>query len=464
MPIASTNPATGVTLKTFESLTRDQIDAKLDLAVEAWAAHRRTTFEQRAELMRHAADVLDAEDDRLGRLMTLEMGKPVEAAVAEVAKCAAACRYYADNAVRFLADESAPSADGQARIVYQPIGVVLAVMPWNFPFWQVFRFLAPALMAGNCGLLKHSSNVPQCALAIEEIICRAGFAKGVFQTLLIGSAEVDSIIEDPRVAAVTLTGSEGAGRSVGAAAGRSLKKAVLELGGSDPFIVMPSASLGSAIDTAVKARMINNGQSCIAAKRFIVHRSVYDAFIEKFVEGVKAVKIGDPMILTTELGPLATAAIRDELDAQVQKTISAGARALCGAKPVEGPGYYYEPTVLVDIPDDSPADTEEFFGPVASVWKVQDIDEAIAIANSTKFGLGSSVWTTDYDEIGRFVGEIEAGMVFVNGMVASEATLPFGGVKSSGYGRELGMFGIREFVNIKSVKVLITSNGDSKTE
>ena len=464
MPIASTNPATGETVKTFESLTRDQIDAKLDLAVEAWAAHRRTTFEQRAELMRHAADLLDAEDDRLGRLMTLEMGKPVEAAVAEVAKCAAACRYYADHAVRFLADESAPSADGQARIVYQPIGVVLAVMPWNFPFWQVFRFLAPALMAGNCGLLKHSSNVPQCALAIEDIICRAGFAKGVFQTLLIGSAEVDSIIEDPRVAAVTLTGSEGAGRSVGAAAGRNLKKAVLELGGSDPFIVMPSASLGSAIDTAVKARMINNGQSCIAAKRFIVHRSVYDAFIEKFVEGVKAVKIGDPMILTTELGPLATAAIRDELDAQVQKTISAGARALCGAKPVEGPGYYYEPTVLVDIPDDSPADTEEFFGPVASVWKVQDIDEAIAIANSTKFGLGSSVWTTDYDEIDRFVAEIEAGMVFVNGMVASEATLPFGGVKSSGYGRELGVFGIREFVNIKSVKVLVASNGDSKTE
>lgn len=464
MPIASTNPATGETVKTFESLTRDQIDAKLDLAVEAWAAHRRTTFEQRAELMRHAADLLDAEDDRLGRLMTLEMGKPVEAAVAEVAKCAAACRYYADHAVRFLADESAPSADGQARIVYQPIGVVLAVMPWNFPFWQVFRFLAPALMAGNCGLLKHSSNVPQCALAIEDIICRAGFAKGVFQTLLIGSAEVDSIIEDPRVAAVTLTGSEGAGRSVGAAAGRSLKKAVLELGGSDPFIVMPSASLGSAIDTAVKARMINNGQSCIAAKRFIVHRSVYDAFIEKFVERVKAVKIGDPMILTTELGPLATAAIRDELDAQVQKTISAGARALCGAKPVEGPGYYYEPTVLVDIPDDSPADTEEFFGPVASVWKVQDIDEAIAIANSTKFGLGSSVWTTDYDEIDRFVAEIEAGMVFVNGMVASEATLPFGGVKSSGYGRELGVFGIREFVNIKSVKVLVASNGDSKAE
>ena len=464
MPIASTNPATGETVKTFESLTRDQIDAKLDLAVEAWSAYRRTTFEQRAELMRHLAELLDSEDDRLGRLMTLEMGKPVEAAVAEIAKCVTACRYYADNAVRFLADESASSAQGQARIVYQPIGVVLAVMPWNFPFWQVFRFLAPALMAGNCGLLKHSSNVPQCAIAIEDLICRAGFAKGVFQTLLIGSPEVDSIIEDPRVAAVTLTGSEGAGRSVGAAAGRSLKKAVLELGGSDPFIVMPSASLVSAIETAVKARMINNGQSCIAAKRFIVHRSVYDAFIEKFVEGVKAVKIGDPMILTTELGPLATSAIRDELDAQVKKTISAGARALCGAKPIDGPGYYYEPTVLVDIPQDSPADVEEFFGPVASVWKVQNIDEAIAIANRTKFGLGSSVWTSDYDEIDRFVAEIEAGMVFVNGMVASEATLPFGGVKSSGHGRELGVFGIREFVNIKSVKVMLSADTDSKTE
>ncbi len=464
MAIASTNPATGETVKTFEPHTREQIDAKLDLAVEAWETHRRTTFEQRAEMMRRAADLLDSEDDRLGRLMTIEMGKPIDAAVAEVAKCASACRYYADNAARFLADESAPSAEGQARIVYQPLGVVLAVMPWNFPFWQVFRFVAPALMAGNCGVLKHSSNVPQCAMAIEDILCRAGFPAGVFQTLLIGSGEVDSIIEDPRIAAVTLTGSEGAGRSVGETAGRSLKKAVLELGGSDPFIIMPSASLGSAIETAVKARMINNGQSCIAAKRFIVHRSVYDEFIERFVESVKAVKIGDPMNLDTELGPLATSAIRDELDEQVQKTISAGARALCGAKPVEGPGYYYEPTVLVDIPEGSPADVQEFFGPVASVWKVQDIDEAITIANGTKFGLGSSVWTSDYDEIDRFVADIEAGMVFVNGMVASEATLPFGGVKSSGYGRELGVFGIREFVNIKSVKVLIASDGSSRTE
>ena len=367
-------------------------------------------------------------------------------------------------AVRFLADESAPASDGQGRISYQPIGVVLAIMPWNFPFWQVFRFLAPALMAGNCGLLKHSSNVPQCALAIEDIIRRAGFAEGVFQALLIGSSEIEPIIEDARVAAVTLTGSEGAGRSVAAAAGRNLKKTVLELGGSDPYIVMPSANLEVAVATAVKARMINNGQSCIAAKRFIVHRSIYDAFIERFVAGVKAVKIGNPMEESTELGPLATSAIRDELDEQVQKTIAAGGRALCGGKPKAGAGYYYEPTVLVDIPEGSPADDEELFGPVASVWKARDIEDAITIANSTRFGLGSSVWTTDYDEIHRFVDDIEAGMVFVNGMVASEATLPFGGVKSSGYGRELGVFGIREFVNIKTIKLIATSGAASDTE
>ena len=464
MPIATINPANGETLRTFESLTREEIDSRLELAASAWSTYRRTSFDQRAQWMRRAADLLDSEDHKLARLMTLEMGKPIAAAVAEVSKCAAACRYYADHAVRFLADESAPASDGQGRISYQPIGVVLAIMPWNFPFWQVFRFLAPALMAGNCGLLKHSSNVPQCALAIEDIIRRAGFAEGVFQALLIGSSEIEPIIEDARVAAVTLTGSEGAGRSVAAAAGRNLKKTVLELGGSDPYIVMPSANLEVAVATAVKARMINNGQSCIAAKRFIVHRSIYDAFIERFVAGVKAVKIGNPMEESTELGPLATSAIRDELDEQVQKTIAAGGRALCGGKPKAGAGYYYEPTVLVDIPEGSPADDEELFGPVASVWKARDIEDAITIANSTRFGLGSSVWTTDYDEIHRFVDDIEAGMVFVNGMVASEATLPFGGVKSSGYGRELGVFGIREFVNIKTIKLIATSGAASDTE
>ena len=464
MPIASINPATGKTLQAFDALTREQIDAKLHLASSAWKAHRLTTFAQRAEWMRRAAGLLEAEDHTLGHLMTIEMGKPIAAAISEVEKCATACRYYASNAARFLADESAPASEGQARISYQPIGVVLAIMPWNFPFWQVFRFVAPALMAGNCGLLKHSSNVPQCALAIEDVLRRAGFAEGVFQTLLIGSSAVEAIIEDSRVAAVTITGSEAAGRSVAATAGRSLKKTVLELGGSDPFIVMPSANIEKAADTAVKARMINNGQSCIAAKRFIVHRSVYNDFLERFVAGVKAVKVGDPMDASTELGPLATSSIRDELHEQVQKTLSAGGRALCGGKPIAGAGYFYEPTVLVDIPEGSPADAEELFGPVASVWSARDIDDAIRIANSTRFGLGSSAWTNDYDEIDRFVAEIEAGMVFINGMVASEATLPFGGVKSSGYGRELGVFGIREFVNIKSVKVLVASNGDSKTE
>jgi succinate-semialdehyde dehydrogenase/glutarate-semialdehyde dehydrogenase len=453
MPIASVNPANGRTLETFEALSRDDLDQKLALGTKAWQEYRNTTFEQRATWLRNAADILDGEDHRFAHLMTLEMGKPISAAVAEVAKCAGACRYYADNASRFLSDESAPAEGGQARIAYQPIGVVLAIMPWNFPFWQVFRFAAPALMAGNCGLLKHSSNVPQCALAIEEVFRRAGFPDGVFQTLLIGSAEVESIIEDANVAAVTITGSEGAGRSVAEAAGRSLKKTVLELGGSDPFIVMPSANLDLAVSTAIKARMINNGQSCIAAKRFIVHRSIYDSFIDKFVAGVSAVKVGDPMNKETELGPLATASIRDELDEQVRKTVSAGARALTGGKPIGGDGYYYQPTVLVDIPEGSPADDEELFGPVASVWKAHDIGEAIEIANSTRFGLGSSVWTKDYDEIERFVADIQAGMVFVNGMVASEATLPFGGVKSSGYGRELGQFGLREFVNIKTIKL-----------
>ena len=465
MAIASINPATGETLETFDALTKADIDGKLDLAVSAWKTHRTTSFEQRTVLMRKLADLLESEDDKLARLMTIEMGKPIAAAVAEVAKCATACRYYADNAVRFLADESAPTSEGQARIVYQPLGVVLAIMPWNFPFWQVFRFVAPSLMAGNVGLLKHSSNVPQCAMAIEDVIRRAGFPEGVFQTLLIGSAEVDAIIEDPRVAAVTITGSEGAGRSVAATAGRSLKKTVLELGGSDPFIVMPSANIDSVVETAVKARMINNGQSCIAAKRFIIHRSIYDAFVEKFVAGVSGVKIGDPMEQGTELGPLATSSIRDELDEQVQKTIQAGARALCGGKKIDGKGFYYQPTVLVDIPKGSPADVDELFGPVASVWKAHDIDEAIDIANSTRFGLGSSAWTSDYDEIDRFIADIESGMVFVNGMVASESTLPFGGVKSSGYGRELGSVGIREFVNIKTVKLSLPSTtSGGKTE
>lgn len=414
--------------------------------------------------MRRAAVILEAEKQEFGRLMTLEMGKPILAAVAEVEKCALTCRYYADNAEKILADQPVATNDGKAHVSFQPLGVILAVMPWNFPFWQVFRFAAPALMAGNGGVLKHSSNVPQCALAIEDILHRAGFAEGVFQTLLVGSSEVARIIADPRIAAVTLTGSEGAGRSVAEAAGRALKKTVLELGGSDPFIVMPSADIRVAADTAVKARMINNGQSCIAAKRFIVHEQIYDSFVERFVAGVRAVKVGDPMDPEVGLGPLATSGIRDDLARQVEQSISLGAHALCGGKRIDGPGFYYEPTVLVDIPDSSPADGEELFGPVASVWKARDIDHAISIANGTRFGLGASAWTSDETERSRFIRDIESGMVFINGMVASEPGLPFGGVKASGHGRELSDFGIREFVNIKSVKIAPGDSGAHRTE
>jgi succinate-semialdehyde dehydrogenase/glutarate-semialdehyde dehydrogenase len=453
MPIATVDPSSGETVRTFKAFTAKEVSRRLDLAVDAFTRQRVSSFESRAACMRRAADILTDEAAEFGRMMTLEMGKPLSAAVAEAEKCALACRYYAEKAPHFLASYSVDTIDGEGAVYFQPLGVILAVMPWNFPFWQVFRFAAPALMAGNTGLLKHSSNVPQCALAIEEIFRRAGFGEGVFQTLLIGSADVAKVIEDDRIAAVTLTGSEGAGRSVAEAAGRSLKKTVLELGGSDPFIVMPSADVERAASVAVQARMINNGQSCIAAKRFIVHDEIYDRFVEHFVGGVQSIRIGDPADADTQLGPLATSGIRDELAAQVEKSVSLGARVLCGGRKVAGrKGFYYEPTVLVDVPDGSPAAEEELFGPVASIWRVSGIDEAIGFANRTRFGLGASAWTTNPVERERFVRDIESGLVFINGMVASEPALPFGGVKSSGYGRELGEFGIREFVNIKAVK------------
>jgi len=453
MSIATINPATGQSLKTFNAHTRDEVDQKLQKAVAAYETHRLTSFADRAKKMRRAGEILIERKDELGRMMTTEMGKPFKAGIAEAEKCASACFFYADEAADMLEPLEVETTGGRGIVYFQPIGPVLAVMPWNFPFWQVFRFVAPALMAGNVGLLKHSSNVPQCALAIEEILLAAGFPEGVFQTLLIGSSEVAGIIADNRIAAVTLTGSEGAGRSVGENAGRALKKTVLELGGSDPFIVMPSADVDKASKTAVSARMINNGQSCIAAKRFIIHADVYDDFVNCFVEGVKTAKVGDPMDPDTEVGPLATESIRDELAVQVEKTIAMGARALCGARKIESAGYYYEPTVLVDIPDSSPADKEELFGPVASVWKANDLNHAIAIANSSRFGLGASVWTNDDAEREQFIRDIQSGLLFVNGMVVSEPALPFGGVKDSGYGRELGDFGIMEFVNIKSVKI-----------
>jgi succinate-semialdehyde dehydrogenase / glutarate-semialdehyde dehydrogenase len=458
MPIASLNPATGEVLDTFDSLTENQIEEKLARASETFCAHRRTIFSERAAKMLRAAEILENEKQSFARTMTLEMGKPISAAIQEAEKCAWVCRYYAENAERHLANEAVETNATKSFVHFQPLGVVLAVMPWNFPFWQVFRFAAPALMAGNVGLLKHASNVPQCALAIEEIFRRAGFPEGVFQTLLIGSEAVQAVLADPRVAAATLTGSEPAGRSVASSAGKNLKKTVLELGGSDPFIVMPSANLDEAVATAVKARTINNGQSCIAAKRFIVHARIYDRFETEFVAAMKALRVGDPLSQSIDIGPLATEQILNDVHEQVGQSVAAGAKLLTGGRRVKfkgdlARGNFYEPTVLADIPKDSPAFRDEIFGPVASLFSVSSIDEAIALSNATNFGLGSAAWTNDEQERDRFIDEIDAGCVFINGMVASDPRLPFGGVKNSGYGRELGEFGIREFVNIKTVVV-----------
>jgi succinate-semialdehyde dehydrogenase/glutarate-semialdehyde dehydrogenase len=456
MAIASINPATGETLRTFESLSPQQLDDKIQLAHETFRNYRRTSFADRAQKMLRAAEILEADKKDFAQTMTLEMGKPINSAVQEAEKCAWVCRYYAESAERHLVDELVETNAEKSYVHFQPLGVVLAVMPWNFPFWQVFRFAAPALMAGNVGLLKHSSNVPQCALAIEDTFRRAGFPPGAFQALLIGSDQVQSVLEDSRVAAATLTGSEPAGRSVASIAGKQIKKTVLELGGSDPFIVMPSADLEGAVATAVKARTINNGQSCIAAKRFIVHAQMYDEFEKRFVEVMMQLRVGDPMIEATDIGPLATDQILKDLEEQVQVSVAAGAKILTGGQKFKAEGdlargNFYEPTVLVDIPKGCPAYQDEIFGPVSSLFRVASIDEAIELANATPFGLGSAAWTNDEAERVRFVEDLEAGSVFINGMVASDPRLPFGGVKHSGYGRELGQFGIREFVNIKTV-------------
>jgi succinate-semialdehyde dehydrogenase/glutarate-semialdehyde dehydrogenase len=453
MAIATINPATGEVVKTFQPLSEAEIETKLQLAVKAFKAERKTPFAVRAQRMLKAADILERHKDKFAHLMTLEMGKTYKSAVAEAVKCTTACRFYAENAEKMLADEVVETGAKKSFIRYLPIGPILAVMPWNFPFWQVFRFAAPALMAGNVGLLKHASNVPQCALAIESIFLEAGFPEGAFQALLIGSGAVDSLLNDPRIVAATLTGSEQAGVQVGMGAAKRIKKVVLELGGSDPFIVMPSADMEAAVSTAVQARVQNNGQSCIAAKRFIVHEKIADEFERKFVSKMQSLQVGDPFDEKTDVGPLSTPDAVKDLDADVQKTIHAGAKLLTGGHPLKRPGNFYAPTVLTSIPRNSPAYGEELFGPVASVFHVKDQDEAIQLANDVRFGLGSSVWTNDEKERERFINELEAGMVFINKMVASDPRIPFGGVKASGHGRELGAVGIREFVNAKTVWV-----------
>jgi len=451
MPIASINPATGEKLKDFSAFDDSEIEKRLSRAEKAFRKYRGTTFTERSELMHATAELLFQEKEKFAEIITLEMGKLFRDSVAEIEKCARGCRFYAENGERFLEDEVAQTDAAKSYVEYQPLGPVLAIMPWNFPFWQVFRFAAPALMAGNIGLLKHASNVPQCALAIEEIFCRAGFDDGVFQTLLIEPEQVEKVIVDPRVKAVTLTGSEKAGSAVASTAAREIKKSVLELGGSDAFIVMPSADFESALSTAVKARIINTGQSCIAAKRFMIADQIYDKFLNQFVARMRALKVGDPMDPATDTGPLATEQILRGVHDQVQKTIAAGAKLLTGGNRIHGPGFFYEPTVLVDVPKESPAYREEVFGPVAAIFRVRDVHNAIEIANDTTFGLGSSAWTNDREEQKLFASELDTGMVFINAMVASDPRLPFGGVKRSGFGRELGAAGIREFTNAKTI-------------
>ena len=453
MAIQSVNPTTGTVMETFEAISDRELNEKLDTATAAYRRYRRASYAARAEWMHATAAILEEDAETIGRVMTEEMGKPIGAAIAEVKKCAWVCRYYAEHASAFLEDRRIETESRSSYVTFQPIGTILAVMPWNFPLWQYFRHAAPAIMAGNAILLKHASNVPRSALLIEEVLRRAGVPEGIHQTLLLPSNRIAALIEDDRVEAVTLTGSNPAGSAVGAAAGRMIKKSVLELGGSDPFIVLPSADIDTAVNTAVRARIINNGQSCIAAKRFIVHRDVVERFLPPFVARMEALRIGDPLDADTQIGPLATEAILHELTAQVERSVERGARLLTGGCVVDGPGWFYTPTVLIDIPPNAPAYSEELFGPVAAVFPVDSLDEALAVANDSEFGLASAVWTTDEAEMQRCIHELEVGTVAVNRMVASDPRLPFGGVKRSGYGRELSSEGIREFVNVKTVVI-----------
>lgn len=451
--IASVNPATGETVRQFDALDAAQLEKKMALAARAFEQHRRRQFAQRAEWLLTTAQLLEQEKERLAQIITLEMGKLLQAGIEEIIKCARGCTFYAENAERFLADQTIQTSAARSYVRYEPIGAVLAIMPWNFPFWQVFRFAAPALMAGNVGLLKHAANVPQCALAIEDIFLRAGIDEGVFQTLLIQTDQVRRVIEDPRVKAVTLTGSERAGSEVASMAARHIKKSVLELGGSDAFIVMPSGDFNVAMKIGVTARTINTGQSCIAAKRFIISEQIYDRFVSEFVERMRSLTIGNPLDPGTEIGPLASESILLGVDKQVRDSIAAGAQLVTGGKRIDRAGFFYEPTVLTNISRHSPAYREEIFGPVASIFRAKDAGEAIEIANDSSFGLGASAWTKDKIEQELFISELEAGMIFINGMVVSDPRLPFGGAKHSGFGRELGVEGIREFVNIKTVSI-----------
>jgi succinate-semialdehyde dehydrogenase / glutarate-semialdehyde dehydrogenase len=452
--IATVNPATGQTVKTYDEMSEADVERCLASAAAAHQSYRLTSFDERAGWMNRAAAILDSEQDQIAAMMTTEMGKTLAAARQEVAKCANACRYYAEHAAGFLADEPADAAAvgaEHAYVTYQPLGPVLAIMPWNFPLWQAMRFAAPALMAGNIGLLKHASNVPQTALFMQDLFARAGFPEGTFQTLLVGSARVEAILRDGRVMAATLTGSGPAGSSVAAIAGREIKKVVLELGGSDPFVVMPTADVHRAAEVAAFARLLNNGQSCIAAKRFIAHDAVYDEFERLFTEQMSAKRVGDPMLDTTDVGPLASEQQREDVEHLVADAVAKGARALCGGAAPEGPGFYYPPTVLAGVTPEMRVHREEVFGPVATLYRVADIDTAIELANGTEFGLGANAWTNDERERSRFIRDVVAGMVFINGNVTSYPQLPFGGVRSSGHGRELSVQGIREFCNIKTV-------------
>jgi succinate-semialdehyde dehydrogenase/glutarate-semialdehyde dehydrogenase len=452
--IATINPATGQTVKTYDEMSEADVERCLAAATAAHASYRLTSFDDRASRMRRAAEILDDERDQIAAMMTTEMGKTLAAAKQEVAKCATACRYYADHTAEFLADEPADAKAVGAQIAYasyQPLGPVLAIMPWNFPLWQAMRFAVPALMAGNVGLLKHASNVPQTALFMQDLFTRAGFPEGTFQTLLIGSARIEAVLRDPRVMAATLTGSEPAGQSVAAIAGDEVKKVVLELGGSDPFIVMPSADLQAAAQVGAFARCLNNGQSCIAAKRFIVHEAVYDEYERLFTEQMSAKVVGDPMLDSTDVGPLASEQQRDDVEKLVVDAVAKGARVLCGGAAPDQPGFYYPPTVLTGITPEMRVHTEEVFGPVATLYRVSSLDAAIELANGTPFGLGANAWTADETERSRLIRDLTAGMVFINGNVTSYPQLPFGGVKRSGHGRELAAHGIREFCNIKSV-------------